>query len=1111
MLGNKRGVVANEFCLLYSTQRRGIKTRDNRKLLTENLKFGGWQNTMIPHRYTLNPQKQCGVFFNTHHSHHHMWKTREVVDFLNWERTNGQAKMPLRNQRTWYDFNDSVVPTRMPRYADRAILTNQDPSESFEDSISSEINPHARGFAEPKHMDQYNVLRPFHTAKYTLPDEWDHYQTRLGIYSQSSIGDEKMFRIGDIPEAVGWDVAPSRAAAVTMDNHTQIIPGIHKPYLGEPDRMNMESMAQPLNPNNTVCANYGRYSTSLYLNTPTYENVLDIKTTRSLCKNFDMMTNSPLQKVTLFKAAQSGLTDKFCGGFCVEHFALLMNKREALLSKLKKKGSKKKSLSKEEYDALKSANEVLSTMARDSRTYIELLWKTFAAGRPLLTLVNGTAHNVGMGLALLSKYSCLRDSTELICDGPNFGMTPFGGATHFLARHETSTKYPGLAEFVMLTGAPLYAGDALRLGWTDLFTTYPDVDYHVKTWFENSEHMHNDAVTWQLGYLLDSMMRIDPATHRVDMERVAITKQRAAWIENVFADQTKVEDIITTLSQIEALDSADPHNTHDKNLSSSFVQGDSLADIVRSLRSNRMMFSLAPWELTELPEDFDMQAQQLSSAFSNYYFNAVQTEKGRLDLIEFDRSTLNKWKEFRLREQKAFEAHQLSNLWRHVYVRTSGTKGTVSSFDFEFRFPITEGEYEGRDSVLKQVLAAAKKALNLDEGRSAKLGWCTPNSTSVHLRSDNELLTALVNDPGFEDPEKRLNYPPIYLDVECETVSFSEWAHGVKYVLLSQSPFALKCSMRLLQEVRGDFNNGEVQSVSQTLSTEYRVMHRMMQRPDFYKVGRGIVRGVEGVRKSDVESQLHMSSSRDVTYDATYEDTPEGRKISGHTFYTRPKWSPSTLEEVKDEDVEAVFRPLDFEKDRAIEVHAPTVAFDSHRVRCNVMGLGIDVSARLGTNDNPNRKSDAHCPTNVNFYEMARHPWMEYASSWRLDGYTEGSMQYLEDNVKHADTHLYGNGTPRNYWQNSPKDRNARDNRERAPDEVGQELLRDNFWSVVQDAEKSVTSWVQGMRTKSESSQLQYRAELASQQEKVYDDYYYRWFATPGEHPNPSGIIPTKK
>lgn len=49
-----------------------------------------------------------------------------------------------------------------------------------------------------------------------------------------------------------------------------------------------------------------------------------------------------------------------------------------------------------------------------------------------------------------------------------------------LARHETSLKYPGLAEFITLTGTSLFAGDVLRLGWTDLFTSLPDMAFYIK-------------------------------------------------------------------------------------------------------------------------------------------------------------------------------------------------------------------------------------------------------------------------------------------------------------------------------------------------------------------------------------------------------------------------------------------------------------------------------------------------------------------------------------------------------------------------------------------------------------------------------------------------------
>ena len=216
--------------------------------------------------------------------------------------------------------------------------------------------------------------------------------------------------------------------------------------------------------------------------------------------------------------------------------------------------------------AAAEAEDHLAAADAPFRAAVRLLWRGFGAGRPLMTLINGKCRGVGCGLALLPQYAALRDSTEFVHDGPDHGLTPFGGLTHFLARTETSLKYPGLAEFVMLTGTPLYAGDALRLGWSDLFSTLPDLEYQIRDWFNDTEHMHNDAVAWQLGYLLDTVFKMKQH-HATSMERTALTPARARWIEEVFADQAAVEGVLASLTAVEALPLSDPANTADANLS----------------------------------------------------------------------------------------------------------------------------------------------------------------------------------------------------------------------------------------------------------------------------------------------------------------------------------------------------------------------------------------------------------------------------------------------------------------------------------------------------------------------------------------------------------------
>ncbi|RNC30824.1 hypothetical protein TcCL_Unassigned06657, partial [Trypanosoma cruzi] len=248
------------------------------------------------------------------------------------------------------------------------------------------------------------------------------------------------------------------------------------------------------------------------------------------------------------------------------------------------------------------------------RQHASLIWRVYTAPRPLMALTNGKCRGTGCGVSLYSKYCALKDASEFIFDGPNLGITPYGGLTRLLARPETSLKYPGLAEFIMLTGTSLFAGDALRLGWTDLFTTLPDMSYHIKDWFDTTEHMHNDAVAWQLGHLLETCFKMKEA-HSSAMERVAITPVRARWIEDSFADQPSVNHIINTLSEIERLPITAKQNTCDQTRCTPYTLTSVEAGISK-LEKHRLRYTHSPWDITP-PED-EVALQHASEIFNAY-------------------------------------------------------------------------------------------------------------------------------------------------------------------------------------------------------------------------------------------------------------------------------------------------------------------------------------------------------------------------------------------------------------------------------------------------------------------------------------------------------------
>ena len=1084
--------------MLIYCQRRGVKTYSTRFPMI----FSVERELMQPWLYTRNPLHQTGFHYNSALRDHRTWYTSRTVDFVYWGRELGMASNLHRHMRTAFDFNDSVLPTRTPG-ASRYSNAPKVPAE-HENSLSTAFRPYETEYNTAIHQQRLTQYFP-NQPEYTFPTTFKKYHDRVGYVSNQSTGSMEDFGVGDLPEVFRNEKAHYKVHNHLLPHKTTFVPGIDAPFLGEPDTKNMQSLAKALNPQQTVCANYGRYSAVLYINTPSHNNKLDTNTAKSLGHQVDAHSNMVLKKGTLLQAAQCGVTDVFCEGMDLQYLARICKKHSVLRQTEEQQSKSILCRSPSSARGPKTATDFLYLADRHIRAHTQLLWRVFSAKRPLLSVINGKCANSGIGVALLSKYPVLRESTEFAFNGPEIGVTPFGGALHFLTRKETSNKYPGLAEFALLTGASLYSGDALRLGWSDLFSALPNVDYHFKEWFENTEHLHNDAVAWQLGFFVDELLKQTNKEAVPSMERVAITETRARWIAEIFANQLDVEGIMESLSFVEKMPHSDPNNTSDAILGSPFTTDVPAA--LHALRKARLAYTMMPHELTPLPEDNDAARRPVHQAFSHFYFER-ESISGRA-VAQLRDPVFTKWKAFRAKELRAFAKAQLSSLKRHVYIRCEGMNRLLS-FDHHFIFRGSDAQNE---SIAIEELVAKAQAQLASPNREVRVGWCTPQCGIAEIRNDKELLTVLVNDPGLEDPSVKLDFPPLYLMFQPTKVYFSEWAYSVKHILLSQSPFALKCTLRMIQKARGDGNDGAIMSLSDTMELERRVMLRLLQRDDFHNIGAYTRFG--DFESSEKDKAFEPKAER-LRTENVFDVWPQGEEIDGHTFYRRPKWSPATITDVSLVDVEKTFQRLNFKADGICEIDISTDTFSKKSVLDSMGDAGTQVVSRLGSASCPNTQSTAHLPDNVNFYEMARHPWEHHASSWRLDGYTEGSMKYLEQNYKHAEKYLYGDAKEgRSYWQSSPGERQGKtlessvtaqniSELERAPDVQNANLLKENFWNVISGAERNVEPWVKNLKEKSRRQKFDYRKELALPSEKVYDDRYYQWFINPGVHPNPT-------
>jgi hypothetical protein len=350
-----------------------------------------------------------------------------------------------------------------------------------------------------------------------------------------------------------------------------------------------------------------------------------------------------------------------------------------------------------------------------------------------------------------------------------------------------------------------------------------------------------------------------------------------------------------------------------------------------------------------------------------------------------------------------------------------------------------------------------------------------------------------------------------------------------------------------LKAVRGpEGTEDQVKSVSESLSLEFRYLSRLIRRRDFYEIGSPSQWPASQWAAIEAKSEIQIDQNLfpilpNIKFDDVFDRNVE---IDGHHFKLRPRWEHKTVRDVKDEDIDKLATPLTFSSsasnssnssDRTTELHVPTETNMGRRITETVLDtIGYEVVPGLGetsttttttTKDNNNNnnnqfgnvkplQTEAFVPNNVNFYEMARHPWEDTPHSWRSNGFTDTSKQYFEKKYQEAVKAVYDpeNRETYEHWPPRGNTRNAQHNqvhKVQDPDALEPEeiLLRDRFWGAVEKASSEVESWAKEARATATAQKFVYPLEATTPEEKIYDDEYYRWFIRPGHHPNPSGIL----
>eukprot|EP01060_Flectonema_neradi_P035324 TRINITY_DN6473_c1_g1_i1.p1 TRINITY_DN6473_c1_g1~~TRINITY_DN6473_c1_g1_i1.p1 ORF type:complete len:856 (+),score=174.44 TRINITY_DN6473_c1_g1_i1:336-2570(+) len=204
--------------------------------------------------------------------------------------------------------------------------------------------------------------------------------------------------------------------------------------------------------------------------------------------------------------------------------------------------------------------QAVENVSENIRWGLRLVSALASGDSPTLSMVNGKAHNIGAGMAVLCNFAALRNEAELTYSGAAAGTTPIGGLVRLLTDPSCDLKYPGLAEYITLTGDILCYGDARRLGWT---AVHAPTDVHLnERMVHDYMNMHGPGQGRYAKRILDNLLFNDTDISP-DQDRCSISSAKASWIRDAFEGKETMTDIITTLTEMSEDDSPQPEEQTD--------------------------------------------------------------------------------------------------------------------------------------------------------------------------------------------------------------------------------------------------------------------------------------------------------------------------------------------------------------------------------------------------------------------------------------------------------------------------------------------------------------------------------------------------------------------
>ena len=365
----------------------------------------------------------------------------------------------------------------------------------------------------------------------------------------------------------------------------------------------LDEFSVPKNAQNTVMESCNsRHTRNFRINNPKHDNTLDTNTVLTLLEEVRESTMSIGRRITMVGAVQNGKTEWFCKGLPLSHYArqlrwvvsppeepsrgfdsdskgqveglaeFLVSKRdvpcetlerseiavsgqlhgdEGLALRLLEAASRQASWIKHHQSNAPehplSPPEVLNKVCTDVRHSMRLIHALALGDSPTISFVNGKAHNIGAGLAILCNYAALRTEAELTFHGGSAGTTPIGGLLRHLRDPTVDTKYPGLGEYMMLTGDKVCYGDAKRLGWTAVSAP---TDIHLnERMLHDYMNMHGQGEHGNASRILHSALFNDMDQSH-EMDRCSISATKAGWVRECFHNKASVADIKAALKAV---------------------------------------------------------------------------------------------------------------------------------------------------------------------------------------------------------------------------------------------------------------------------------------------------------------------------------------------------------------------------------------------------------------------------------------------------------------------------------------------------------------------------------------------------------------------------------